>query len=146
MDSLAESSWVYCGCMLKVFFGLFLAVLSVCAQDWTPSKIIAINRYPPLARQAQIQGTVEIRCVLDSSGSVTAANVLSGHELLRKAAQENALQWKFKRFSEKGSDQYFDLKYVFLLEGEHHDAFQATFIFEPPDVAKIVAPPAPFNP
>jgi TonB family protein len=51
--------------------------------------------YPPAARAQGIQGTVTVQVKLDSSGSVTDAQVLSGPEELRKVALESVLNWHF---------------------------------------------------
>ena len=100
---------------------LVLLALSVWAQDWTPSRIVAITEYPPLPRSARIQGVVEVKCTLDSNGNVTAADVISGHKLLTGPARENALRWRFERVSKEGQGSSVILKYAFLLEGELQD-------------------------
>jgi TonB family protein len=51
--------------------------------------------YPPLARQALIQGTVRLNAVLDKQGHVTQLQVLSGHPLLVPAALEAVRQWVY---------------------------------------------------
>jgi len=50
--------------------------------------------YPPLARQARIQGDVRARFNTDGE-LVKEAEAVSGHELLRKAAEENVRTWRF---------------------------------------------------
>lgn len=52
--------------------------------------------YPLLARSAQIEGTVEVRIIVDEQGNVVAAEVLSGHPLLQQPAVDAARQWKFR--------------------------------------------------
>jgi TonB family protein len=119
---------------------LVLTPLSVWAQDWTPTKIVAITDYPALPRAARIQGTVEVRCTLDSSGNVTVAAVLSGPPELRDAARSNALQWKFQRTSPEVRGSSTTLTYVFLLEGAPQNRVNTTFVFELPNRLQIVAP------
>jgi TonB family protein len=51
--------------------------------------------YPTLARSTAIQGDVQIEITISEEGNVINAQVLSGHALLRKAALEAALRWKF---------------------------------------------------
>ena len=90
----------------------------------------------------RIQGAVEVRCTLDSGGSVTSGEVLSGPQLLREPARQNALQWKFQRVPKETSGNSVILKYVFLLEGEPpQDRTNTTFVFELPNRIQIVAPP-----
>jgi TonB family protein len=52
--------------------------------------------YPPLARQARISGTVQIRLQLRKDGSVESAKVIDGHAMLRQAALESAKKSRFE--------------------------------------------------
>lgn len=52
--------------------------------------------YPPLARQAGIQGTVMVQTVIDVDGYVLEARAVSGHPLLSEAAVEAVQQWVFE--------------------------------------------------
>ena len=52
--------------------------------------------YPPLARQARIQGQVEIDAILDEQGNVIEMKVVSGPPLLYQAAQEALRKWKYE--------------------------------------------------
>jgi hypothetical protein len=78
---------------------LVLAVVSkVMAQD-SPKvlpKVVqhSVPLYPPLARQARIEGEVRVRIATDGE-SVQDANAETGPPLLRKAAEENVRTWKF---------------------------------------------------
>src|SRR5215831_4432862 len=51
--------------------------------------------YPPLAKAAHVTGAVVVEMTIDESGKVISANAVSGHPLLKDAAVEAALQWKF---------------------------------------------------
>jgi periplasmic protein TonB len=52
--------------------------------------------YPPLARQARIQGTVVLHAIIDKQGSVSQLEVISGHPLLVQSAIEAVKQWRYK--------------------------------------------------
>ena len=52
--------------------------------------------YPALARQAGIQGSVELSVILTHEGAVQAVEVLSGHPLLIPAAIEAVKQWRYR--------------------------------------------------
>jgi len=52
--------------------------------------------YPPLARQAHIQGTVVIDAILDEHGNVVEMKVVSGPPLLIQAAIDAVKQWKYE--------------------------------------------------
>ena len=52
--------------------------------------------YPPLAKQARIQGRVDLQLsVDDDTRAVKGVTVVSGHPLLRPSAIEAAKQWRF---------------------------------------------------
>jgi len=51
--------------------------------------------YPPLAKQAGIQGTVSVQVLIDESGRVISAKAISGSPFLTLEAQKAALQAKF---------------------------------------------------
>ncbi|MBO0725317.1 MAG: energy transducer TonB, partial [Blastocatellia bacterium] len=52
--------------------------------------------YPPIARAAGAQGAVRVQVLINETGDVTEATVVSGHPLLRAAALEAARQWRFQ--------------------------------------------------
>ena len=52
--------------------------------------------YPPLARDARIQGTVVVDSVIDANGNVTQLKLVSGHPLLVTAAFNAVQQWKYE--------------------------------------------------
>ncbi len=62
------------------------------------SKLIKIVRpsYPEGAKQAKIQGTVSLRCLIGLDGSVEKIVVQEGHELLVPAAIKAVSQWKYE--------------------------------------------------
>jgi protein TonB len=51
--------------------------------------------YPVIAKQAGIQGSVQVQINISEDGAVTNVTVLSGHPLLRDAALQAAKQWQF---------------------------------------------------
>jgi protein TonB len=62
------------------------------------AKIIARPNpvYPPLARQARIQGRVQLHAIIDKDGRVGELQVVSGHPLLVKAALDAVQQWRYQ--------------------------------------------------
>jgi protein TonB len=52
--------------------------------------------YPPLARQARIQGTVRLEAVISRDGAIENLTVISGHPLLIPAALEAVRQWRYR--------------------------------------------------
>jgi TonB family protein len=51
--------------------------------------------YPPLARQARIQGAVRLHLHFHSDGTVESAEVMDGHPMLIVAAMESAKKTQF---------------------------------------------------
>jgi protein TonB len=66
------------------------------------SKGLLIHRieptYPPVARQARIQGVVVLIAVIDKDGNIQNLQVVSGHPMLAPAAIEAVKQWRYKPF------------------------------------------------
>jgi TonB family protein len=54
--------------------------------------------YPPLARQARIQGTVVLSIVISKDGEVRDTKLVSGHPMLSPAAIEAVKQWRYKPY------------------------------------------------
>jgi TonB family protein len=54
--------------------------------------------YPPLARQAHIQGTVILKVEINKSGDVESMQLISGHPILAPATIDAVKQWKYKPF------------------------------------------------
>jgi periplasmic protein TonB len=64
----------------------------------TAASIITQTRpvYPPLARQARIQGSVVLHAIIDKDGKVAQLEVVSGHPLLVQAALDAVREWRYK--------------------------------------------------
>lgn len=58
--------------------------------------------YPPLARQARIQGTVILRVTIDKEGNVANLELVSGHPMLAPAAIEAVRQWRYTPYGLNG--------------------------------------------
>lgn len=53
-------------------------------------------RYPALARQIRLAGTVQLRAIIGIDGAVRKLEVESGHPLLAKAALDAVHQWRYR--------------------------------------------------
>ncbi|HEV2646849.1 MAG TPA: TonB family protein [Acidobacteriaceae bacterium] len=58
--------------------------------------------YPTLARLTHTEGQVILQAVVARDGTVSATHVLSGHHLLRGAAQDAVRRWRFRPYSVDG--------------------------------------------
>ena len=52
--------------------------------------------YPDMAKQAGVQGAVQLAIVIDRQGRVSDIRVVQGHPLLISAAIEAVKQWEFQ--------------------------------------------------
>src|SRR4051794_22734639 len=52
--------------------------------------------YPPLAKQARIQGTVRFNAVIGKDGTIQNLTLVSGHPLLIPSAQDAVRQWLYQ--------------------------------------------------
>jgi protein TonB len=54
--------------------------------------------YPPLARQARIQGTVLLQAQISKEGTIEDLRLISGHPMLAPAAIDAVKQWKYRPY------------------------------------------------
>ena len=55
-------------------------------------------QYPPLARQARIQGAVVLQAVIGKDGAIQNLHVISGHPMLTTSALDAVKQWRYKPY------------------------------------------------
>jgi len=92
--------------VLSLAVGLFPIHVKAAPQQAEVTKSVAsgllltrVNPvYPPIARQARIQGTVVLRAVISKEGSIEKLTLVSGHPMLVQAAIDAAKQWKYKPY------------------------------------------------
>lgn len=63
-----------------------------------------VPRFPPLAKQARIQGVVRLSVGVAPDGSVHEVHVLNGHVLLRPASIEAVRKWRYASFQRLESE------------------------------------------
>lgn len=54
--------------------------------------------YPPLARNARIQGAVVLSAIISKEGTIENLHVLSGHPMLVGSALEAVRQWRYRPY------------------------------------------------
>lgn len=54
--------------------------------------------YPPIARQARIQGPVELRAIISRAGTIENLVAVSGHPMLVAAALKAVGQWRYRPY------------------------------------------------
>ena len=75
--------------------------------------------YPPLARQARIQGTVILRININKLGEVRDTQLVNGHPLLAPAAVEAVKKWRYIPYESDGEtvEIQTDVQVIFGLPG-----------------------------
>ena len=113
--------------MLMLSFGALVCpavIQSIQEQSTDPNasqttviltKLVPLT-YPPLARQARIQGEVEITVGVRKNGSVESAILTSGHPILAMAALQSAKNSEYECRSCSEAVTSYSLVYTFQLE------------------------------
>ena len=75
--------------------------------------------YPPLARQARIQGQVVLQADISKEGAIQNLQLISGHPMLAPAAIEAVKQWRYKPYLLNGEPVAVDTQVIvnFTLSG-----------------------------
>jgi TonB family protein len=114
------------------------------SQESIPVRIVGVTSYVALARQARIEGDVEVRCVLDASGAVITSEAISGHPLLKRQAEADAREWRFRRTGTGESTA--TLVYSYRLAGKATLHDETRFVFEMPNHVNVTSSFAQLNP
>ena len=77
-------------------------------------------QYPPLARQARIEGTVVLQAVIGKDGTIQELRVASGHPMLTAAAIDAVKQWLYRPYLLNGEPVAVDttVNVNFILAGQ----------------------------
>jgi TonB family protein len=95
---------------------LLVSALTTSAQANLCVTSFVVPEYPQLAETARVYGDVVLEVTLKPDGSVATSRVVSGHPLLKAAAQENSMTWKFESIERKElANEEFTLIYRYLL-------------------------------
>ncbi len=80
------------------------------SKGWIVRKVKP--EYPPLARQARVQGEVVLAVVIARNGSVKSIAAESGHPMLIPAAIDAVKQWRYKPYKLDGRPVEVDTKVI----------------------------------
>jgi TonB family protein len=78
-----------------VLMVLLLGAAALAADPEPYLKSAPMPFYPPLARQARIQGKVTVHFTINEQGDTSDVEAVTGHQMLRDAAIQNVQNWKF---------------------------------------------------
>jgi protein TonB len=54
--------------------------------------------YPPIAKQAHVQGAVVLHAFISKTGTIQKLSVVSGNPMLTNAAMEAVQNWKYRPY------------------------------------------------
>jgi protein TonB len=54
--------------------------------------------YPPIAKQAHVQGAVVLHAIIGKDGRIKNLSVISGNAMLTQAAVDAVQNWKYKPY------------------------------------------------
>jgi protein TonB len=54
--------------------------------------------YPPIAKAAQVSGTVELHATISRNGTIKDLHIVSGPVMLRQAAVDAVRTWRYKPY------------------------------------------------
>jgi TonB family protein len=94
--------------------------LLVTAEDMRDRLVYKVAPvYPPLARQARIQGTVILRIIVNKVGEVRDTQLVNGHPMLAPAAVEAVKKWRYIPYESDGEtvEVQTDVQVIFRLPG-----------------------------
>ena len=58
--------------------------------------------YPMIAKRARVQGTVTLRAIISTQGTIESLQVIDGHAMLVSAAVDAVKQWRYKPYMLSG--------------------------------------------
>ena len=108
------------------------------------------TRYPPLARQVQVQGTVVVKLKIATDGTVQSAEALtrdqdpeaSAHPLLKDEALKLVKKWTFGCVYCSPTAPYEKtIKFIYRLEGEGISYDDTRVVMDLPDEITITVSP-----
>jgi TonB family protein len=118
--------------------GLLIALLLLTVSPQTQPRFpihVESLIYPPLPRNARIQGDAVLIVHIGSDGSVSIPTRKSGHPLLLQVAEDNLKKWKFQ----PGESQEMEITYHFKLSEKPSDYAPTECAFDLPNSVTIFA-------
>jgi TonB family protein len=107
-------------CILMLCF-----VTSVAVGQILPEPLLVYSqlpKYPPLAIETRIQGSVKLTFFLNEEGGVSDVQVVSGHPLLNAAATDLVKTWRFQKPSNLYRSEWrYETEIVYRFSGHEVD-------------------------
>jgi TonB family protein len=131
--------------MRRLVLVFVIACAGASGQDkigpWVKSLVPPV--YPAIAATARLEGTVDIKVLIDSDGKVESAHGTGPQKILDRAAEENIRQWVFYSVPHPVTIR---IRYVYKLVGRESYNPRERLILDLPDRVEIVSQPVKPNP
>jgi TonB family protein len=104
-------------------------------------------RYPPVARAAQLQGSVIVTLTIAPNGTVLSTESAPGdsrtigYPLLREETEKLVKKWTFGCVNATGTSYQWMIKFVYRLEGEGTSYDDTKVVMDLPDQVTITVSP-----
>ena len=95
--------------------------------------------YPPIARQARVQGAVVLKALIAKDGTITNLELISGHPMLAPAAIDAVKQWRYRPYLLNGEpvDVETQIQVNFTLSGDSPPAQGSTAVSSGGDSSEV---------
>jgi TonB family protein len=122
---------------LAVVFTNFMAAKAQQQETVTDDQMKVVSfedfSYPPLARNARIEGVVVVKVELDDQGNVTDSTAISGTQPLIPSCLTNSKKWRFRPNPRKTAIIVYD----FRVDSGWCQAPGSVFAFHPPNFVTV---------
>src|SRR5580693_7037202 len=102
------------------FVGLVIALELLCAGTVCGQLAVTpvlmeqpVIVYPPIAKAAHVTGEVVVRFAIESDGTTSSVQVISGPVMLQGAVADRIKDWRFKTPLPIGAEREFEAVYRF---------------------------------
>jgi TonB family protein len=138
---------------LLTLFAMLPLLIAAATQAQNPTQVcirhlVSPTRYPTIARQARIQGTVTASVRIGADGVLQQVDVaavdpvLVAHPVLQEDAQRILSQWTFECHScASGNPSEHLIKFTYRLEGQDAPYDDTKVVMDLPDQVTITARP-----
>ena len=130
---------------MKALALLFLTASAAAQQHKIGVAKYELPKYPPIARAARVEGSVQMELRVAFGGAVKQVTVIAGHPLLKAAAVDTVKSWRFTCMDCKyGEDFVHRLSFTFAIDPSIVSDARITFCeFQFPSAIKITIPSPP---
>ena len=126
------SLFLLCAVLILCGSGSVARNVSEAPNDQPPVVAAVAPIFPPIARQARVEGDVKVEVKIDKNGTVQSTKIISGHPLVQRASETAATKWRFGSLGQEPSVRTVQLTFRFDCVDRDKLAADSTITFIPP--------------